>query len=202
VRIPSLTRRAGSESQASSPTVDSSTPTTDNPPTTTDRPATGSTRAPVQEDDRTTYRSQAAVDTKADRRSAVARRLEARRAADATIADRPAAMPRPRASGLATLGLMLSVISALGVLTGALAAPAVALGVVAMLFGIGGISATSRRHVAGRIDALLAVIISLGAIVVGVLAMSGAVPWLHTDTNQVTHLRSWLDTQLPWLKNL
>jgi hypothetical protein len=159
----------------------------------------------VQQDDRTTYRSQAAVDKeadRADRRQAAAQRLEERRSADASIAERPAAMPRPRASGLATVGLVLSVISALGVLTGALAAPAVALGVVAMLFGIGGISATSRRHVAGRIDALLAVIISLGAIVVGVLAMSGAVPWLHTDTNQVTHLRTWLDTQLPWLKNL
>jgi hypothetical protein len=162
----------------------------------------------VQKDDRTTYRSQAAVDTeparadRADGKHAAAQRLETRRAADATIAERPAAMPRPRASGLATIGLVLSVISALGVLTGALAAPAVALGVVAMLFGIGGISATSRRHVAGRIDALLAVVISLGAIVVGVLAMSGAVPWLHTDTNQVTHLRTWLDTQLPWLKNL
>ena len=58
--------------------------------------------------------------------------------------------PRPRSSVLATLSLIFGVGAALSVLSGVLAGPGIALGIVAAFLGIGGIAATSRRHVAGK----------------------------------------------------
>src|SRR6185436_13127257 len=81
--------------------------------------------------------------------------------------------PRPRASLMASLSLIFGVAGALVLLTGVLPGPAVALGVVAAFMSIGGLSATSRRHVAGKSDALFGLALGLATIVVGVLGLTG-----------------------------
>jgi hypothetical protein len=185
---------------------------------TNERPAEAEPAAPAdrrdQLDDRTVYRSRAATAAgavAADRaaRQGDAERVETERAAErraeadrADTAVRPAVvepsaepMRRSRTSMLATLGLALGVVAALGVLSGRLAAYGVAVGVVALLLSMAGMSATRRRHVAGKGDGLLGLLLSLGAIVVGILVLTGSLPWLTTDTDTVGRARDWLDTQ-------
>lgn len=102
--------------------------------------------------------------------------------------------PRPRLSLLAALSLVTGVVAALTVLTGTLAGYGVALGVLALVLAFGGFSATGRRHVVGRSEAIAGVVLGVGAVILGVLALAGAVPWLSGDT--VGRLREWLDTVL------
>jgi hypothetical protein len=121
-------------------------------------------------------------------------------ARDGHPADQPepaavAAGPRPRASLLATLGLIVGVCSALFVLTGTLAGYAIGLGVVAVLLCVFGMAATRRRHIAGKSDALIGLLLGIGAVVVGILAMTGRFDWPTTDGDQVLRLREWLDSQ-------
>jgi hypothetical protein len=101
--------------------------------------------------------------------------------------------PRPRASLLATLSLIAGVAAALLVLSGALAGYGVALGVLTLILAVAGISATRRRHVAGKADAIIGLVLGLGAVVVGVLALTGSLSWLTLDTTPVTNARRWLD---------
>ncbi|MGW0431270.1 thrombospondin [Micromonospora sp. NPDC003197] len=103
--------------------------------------------------------------------------------------------PRPRASMLATLGLIVGVAAALFVLTGTLAGYGIGLGVLALLFSIGGVSATGRRHVAGKTDALIGLMLGLGAVLLGVLAVSGEFGWPTMDGDTVQRFREWLDSQ-------
>ena len=103
--------------------------------------------------------------------------------------------PRPRASALATLGLILGVASALLVLSGPLLGYGIGVAVLALILSLGGIHATGKRHVAGKGDALIGMVLSLAAIVVGVLALTGSLSWLGTDMQPVTTFRQWLDTQ-------
>ncbi|WP_326562769.1 hypothetical protein [Micromonospora sp. NBC_01796] len=103
--------------------------------------------------------------------------------------------PRPRASLLATLSLVLGVASVLFVLTGTLAGYGIAVGALGALLGVGGISATSRRHVAGKSDALLGLGLGLTAVVIGILAMTGQFTWPTTDGDWVLRFREWLDAQ-------
>ncbi len=103
--------------------------------------------------------------------------------------------PKPRASLMATLGLILGVASALLVLSGPLLGYGIGLAVLALVLSLAGTFATRRRHVAGKSDALIGMVLSLGAIVVGVLALTGSLSWLGTDTQSVTSLREWLDAQ-------
>jgi len=105
---------------------------------------------------------------------------------------------RPRASVMATLSLMFGLVSALAVLSGMLVAPGVALGVVAAVLAFGGLSATGRRHVAGRGDAVLGLLLGLGAVVVGVLSLTGVLSWLTPGTNQVSALYEWLRAHASW----
>jgi hypothetical protein len=101
--------------------------------------------------------------------------------------------PRPRASLLATLGLILGVGGALLVLSGPLLGYGIGVSVLALILSLGGISATGKRHVAGRLDAVLGMLLALAAIVVGVLALTGALSWLGTDMHPVDSVRHWLD---------
>ncbi|MEV4626117.1 thrombospondin [Micromonospora sp. NPDC049523] len=103
--------------------------------------------------------------------------------------------PRPRASLLATLSLVLGVAGTLFVLTGTLAGYGIAVGAVGALLGVAGISATSRRHVAGKSDALLGLGLGLTAVVIGILAMTGQFTWPTTDGDWVLRFREWLDAQ-------
>lgn len=113
---------------------------------------------------------------------------------DREVEPSPPLGPRPRASVLATLSLVTGVVAAIAVLTGALAGYGAALGVLALLLSIGGFSATARRHVAGRSLALLGLILGLGAVVVGILALAGALSWLSTDSNTVDRIGEWLSS--------
>lgn len=101
--------------------------------------------------------------------------------------------PKPRASLLATLGLILGVASALLVLSGPLLGYGIGVAVLALILSLSGIHATGRRHVAGKTDALIGMVLSLGAIVVGVLALTGSLTWLGTDMQPVSAVRHWLD---------
>ena len=102
---------------------------------------------------------------------------------------------KPRSSLLATLGLILGVASALLVLSGPLLGYGIGVAGLALILSLAGIHATGKRHVAGKSDALIGMVLSLGAIVVGVLALTGSLSWLGTDMHPVTSLRHWLDTQ-------
>jgi hypothetical protein len=114
-----------------------------------------------------------------------------------TLTDREpvVAGPKPRASLLATLGLVLAVGGALLVLSGPLLGYGIAVSALALILSVAGLRATRRRHVAGKTDALIGTILSLAAIVVGVLALSGMLTWLGTDMQPVNSLREWLDAQ-------
>ncbi|AVT34452.1 thrombospondin [Plantactinospora sp. BC1] len=103
--------------------------------------------------------------------------------------------PRPRASMLATLSLVFGVAAAAFVLSGALAGYGIVLGTIALLLGVSGVSATARRHVAGKTDALIGIVLGVGAVVVAVLAMTGQFDWPTTDGDTVVRFREWLDSQ-------
>ncbi len=183
VRIPTLTRRNDS---------------------TVDRDADGS-RIDDQRngDDRTGRHATAARATDSTDRG---RTADARRATGTAVVQRPAVAepattpaPHPRASGLATLGLVLGLVAAGAVATGVLAAPGVGVGLLGTLVAIAGVAATKRAHVTGRFDTAVGLLLSLGAVVVGLLALGNAITWPDTDTNQVTRLVDWLNAQVPWL---
>lgn len=106
---------------------------------------------------------------------------------------------RPRASGLAALGLVLGVLAAAAVATGVLVGPGVVVGLIGVLAAVGGVSATARRHIAGRSEALLGLLLSMAAVVVGLLAITGAISWPDTGTNEVGRLADWVASALPWL---
>lgn len=120
---------------------------------------------------------------------------------DADVVPAPAepVIHRPRASGLATLSLIFGLAGALLVLTGELAALGVAAGVLGLVFAAGGLSATGRPHVAGRLDATLGALLSLAAVIVGLLAINDMLSWLNTDTNYVTRFHDWLVDRVSWL---
>ncbi|GGM28847.1 MULTISPECIES: hypothetical protein [Micromonospora] len=103
--------------------------------------------------------------------------------------------PKPRASLLATVGLVVSVAGALFVLTGTLAGYGIGLGALGAVVAVLGLIATRRRHVAGKTDALIGMLVGLAAVVIGVLAMTGQFEWPTTDGDTVLRFREWLDSQ-------
>ncbi|MGC1214500.1 MAG: thrombospondin, partial [Micromonospora sp.] len=103
--------------------------------------------------------------------------------------------PKPRASLLATLGLIVSVVGALFVLSGTLAGYGVGLGAVGAVLAVLGLIATRRRHVAGKADAVLGILVGLAAVVLGIVALTGQFPWPTTDGDWVGRFREWLDSQ-------
>jgi hypothetical protein len=149
-----------------------------------DRNDTDPTRA-----DRANSADRTRADRATDRERAAAEPV--RRDADRA----PAPTPRARGSVTATLALVVGVTGALLVLSGILAGYGTAVGGLAVLLGIAGFSATGRRHVAGKTDAVLGLLFGLGAVVVGVLALTHSLHWLTVDTQPLTHLRQWLDAQ-------
>jgi hypothetical protein len=182
---------------------------------TDDRPTAGNGRTVAKPDDATTthFTTAGAAADRPDHAGAQAdradRRAEARtggamaahdrdRDHDGTATDghdRVTPDKKPRASLMATLGLILGVVSALLVLSGPLLGYGIGLAVLALVLSMAGIFATRRRHVAGKSDALIGMVLSLAAIVVGVLALTGSLSWLGTDMQPVNSLREWLDAQ-------
>lgn len=108
---------------------------------------------------------------------------------------RPEPGRKARASAMATLSLIFGMAAVLFVLTGLLAGWGLALGVLATLLGIGGLVGTRHRHVTGKGDALLGLILGVSAIVLGVVALSETVSWFTADSNLVQRARDWLDAQ-------
>jgi hypothetical protein len=117
------------------------------------------------------------------------------RSNDDTLAEKTpvVAGPKPRASLLATLGLILGVASVLLVLSGPLLGWGIGVAGLGLVLSLSGIHATGKRHVAGKSDALLGMVLALGAIVIGVLALTGSLSWLGTNTDTVPTFRQWLD---------
>ncbi|MEU7902932.1 hypothetical protein [Actinoplanes sp. NPDC049118] len=181
--------------------TDAVRPRTD-PPTVKPPPAAPATvverRRPAEEqtlvDQRTTDPDLNSRDLRAPARGPVQRPVDS--SDEKTIEQRPVvAGPKPRASLLATLGLIVSVAAALLVLSGPLLGYGIGLAVLGLVLSLGGISATGKRHIAGKTDALIGMALSLGAIVVGVFALTGSLSWLGTDMQPVTSVREWLDAQ-------
>ena len=107
--------------------------------------------------------------------------------------------PRPRASLLATIGLIVSMAGIGFVLAGALAGYGIALGAIGAILAVLGLLASRRRHVTGKADGLLGVGIGLAAVVLGVVAMTGQFGWPTADGDWVLRLREWLDSQFEQL---
>ncbi|MFI7249162.1 thrombospondin [Micromonospora chalcea] len=107
----------------------------------------------------------------------------------------PYTTKRPRASLLATLGLIVSVVGALFVLSGTLAGYGIGVGAAGAVLAVLGLIATRRRHVAGKTDALIGIAVGLAAVVLGVVAMTGQFDWPTTDGDWVGRFREWLDSQ-------
>jgi hypothetical protein len=107
--------------------------------------------------------------------------------------------PRPRASGFATLSVVVGLLAMVGVATGDLVSPGIGLGVIAALLAFGGVAATGRRHVAGKADALLGMLFALAAIVFGVMSLTGAVGWLSPHTSLLVDLHHWLQAHASWM---
>ncbi|WP_431909792.1 thrombospondin [Micromonospora carbonacea] len=103
--------------------------------------------------------------------------------------------PKPRASLLASLGLVVGVAGLAAVLTGTLAGYGIAVGALGAVLSVFGLLATRRRHIAGKTDALLGMAFGVAAVVLGVLAMTGQFVWPTTDGDWVQRLREWLDSQ-------
>jgi len=99
---------------------------------------------------------------------------------------------------MSTLSLLAAAGSAFLVLTGVLAAPGAALGLVAALLALGGITASRQHHIAGGGIAGVALVLGVAALGIGVLAASGDLAWFDTGTNNVTRLHDWLDAHASW----
>jgi membrane-bound ClpP family serine protease len=133
-----------------------------------------------------------------------------RREEDVTVPDtRPEpstteVVERPRwahVSAMATLSLILGVVALAATFSGLLAPVGVVLGVIGGAFAAGGLVGASRRGVTGHSLAMLGMLCGLAAMVIGLMAIGGYLPWLSSTTDEVAHLRTWLDNNLPWIKN-
>ncbi|MEU4238130.1 hypothetical protein [Actinoplanes sp. NPDC026619] len=209
MRLPTFSRQTESETaEADRPITAGSATTTD-----TDTTARASTPVRPRKDDDTTADLRpadrsvtpppppAAVERwpdnrDADRDTAVTERTPVVTEKPVVVDEKPVVTgPKPRASLLATLGLVLGVAAVLLVLSGPLLGYGIGVAGLALILSLAGIHATGKRHVAGKSDALLGMVLSLGAIVLGVLALTGSLTWLGTDVQPVNNLREWLDSQ-------
>ena len=169
--------------------------------TVADRP----TSATTQRDDRTPVTTRTLVDPPRQENTTTLNiaKTETERARAVTAEREPArpapdpapAGPKPRASLLATLGLIGGVAGALLVLSGPLLGYGMGVAGLGLVLSIAGFLATRKRHVAGKTDALIGLLLSAAALVVGVLALTGQLNWLGTDMQPVTDAREWLDAE-------
>jgi hypothetical protein len=95
---------------------------------------------------------------------------------------------------------MLGLVGTAAALSGRLAPAGLALGVLGLLFSLGGVVAGAKPHVAGRGLGTLGVLLSVAAVVFAILALAHATSWLDSDVDQVAKLRGWLDAQMPWMR--
>jgi hypothetical protein len=202
MRIPTFSRQSDTTTEDERPTVVSpgTTPvrsrTDAPPPPPPASPRRDSSVAPPTEATTKEFPAQKADDRDAANRDANVDLTKVKNSPTPVADNRPvdsrpvvASGPKPRASLLATLGLIFSVAGALLVLSGPLLGYGLGVAGLALVLSLCGLRATRRRHVAGKTDAMLGMIISLAAIVVGVLALTGSLSWAGTDTQPVSSLR-------------
>jgi hypothetical protein len=199
MRMPTFSRQSDPTTEDERPTVASNGTTpvrarTDAPPPPAAARKDSSVARPSEE---TTTEFPAQVDDRAAaNRSANVDLAKVDTSSDPVRTEPPVvAGPKPRASFLATLSLILAVAGALLVLSGPLTGYGIGVAGLALVLSLGGIRATRRRHVAGKTDAVIALLVSLAAIAVGIFALMGQLPWAGTDVQPVNSLRDWLDTQ-------
>jgi len=201
VRIPTFSRRSEPDATAERPATTGTTTATDTSPV-RPRRDTDATTADLRPDRGTPPPPPPparATDTRADTPPPPppARATDTRTStrSDTATGRTPVVPPgpKPRASLLATLGLILGVAALLMVLSGPLLGYGIGVAGLALLLSLSGIHATGKRHVAGKTDALIGMVLSLGAVVLGVLALTGSLSWLGTDLHPVQNLREWLD---------
>ena len=101
----------------------------------------------------------------------------------------------------AVTGLVVGVVAIGAVLTGLLAPLGVAIGVIGALISLTGLIRASRRGVTGHGAAFVGLVASLGAVILGVLAIQGELSWLNSATDEVARLRNWLNVTFPWMKS-
>jgi hypothetical protein len=118
-----------------------------------------------------------------------------------TVVEEPPAPRWAHVSALATLGLIVGIVALAATLTGLLAPVGVAAGVVGGAISAGGLVGASRRGVTGHSVALLGLLLSIGAIVLGVLAIGGYLPWLDSRTDEVAKARDWLNAHLSFMRS-
>lgn len=111
-----------------------------------------------------------------------------------------AAPVRAHTSLLAILSLIVGLTAGYAALSGRLAPVGVAVGVLGVLLGIAALAAVSRPGVTGHTVALLGLLFSIAGVVLGVMAIKHAVPWLDGGADQAAKARDWLDARLTWLK--
>jgi hypothetical protein len=104
-----------------------------------------------------------------------------------------------RTSVWATLSLMLGVVAALGALAAVFSGLAIAVGILAVATGIGGVIATSRPHIVGKASAFLGLILGLAGVALAVLGLTGILSWLGPDANPVGTAATWLHAHISWL---
>lgn len=130
---------------------------------------------------------------------------------DRTYATRPIATAEPvdttsetrvgwvRVSGMATLGLIVGLVSLGTTLTGLLAPEGLVLGAVGALLSIFGLVRASRPGITGHSLALIGLLCSLGAIALAALAMTGDYAWPNSSTDEVGRAHDWLVDKWSWL---
>jgi hypothetical protein len=208
VRIPTFSRTATTETDETARVPVQ--PRRDDEPTTQsitkarrdDEPTTQSITEPRRDDEPTTQTiteprrtSTVTPPTAADRKPITVGRPAGPVTAAEPVTAEPARVRRPRASGLATVGLIVSIAGIALVLSGPLAGWGIGVAGLGLLLSVAGLSATRKQHIAGKSDAMIGILVAIGAIVLGVLALNGQLSWLGTDTQPATNLREWLDAQ-------
>jgi len=106
---------------------------------------------------------------------------------------------RGRTSVTAVLALIVGLTGVYAALTGVLARPAIAVGVLGVIFAAVALARRTRRRVAGNGLAIFALILSLGAVAIGTAVATDSLPWLPGDSDQVMRIRDWIGAWLPWM---
>lgn len=104
-----------------------------------------------------------------------------------------------RVSVWATLGVMVGLVGLGLSLTGLLAPEGVAVAGLGLVMSVVGLITTRVPTIAGRGLAVLGLLLSLAAGVLGGLAMTGEFGWLDSDVNQVSRVHGWLVDRWSWL---
>lgn len=100
----------------------------------------------------------------------------------------------------AVVALVVGLTGVYAVLTGVLSRVGIVLAVLGAVLSAMAIGRRAGRVGGGGV-AMLAMLLSVGAMVLGLAVTTGAVWWPDAGTNEVDRLRDWLTTQAPWLTN-